>query len=56
MQRAMWLGTQGEIDRLPSNNERQLTEIISSFHLQIDGKKMSKSTGNFILVTSFFMK
>ena len=47
MQGAMWLGTQDEIDRLPSDNERQLTEIISSFHLQIDGKKMSKSTGNF---------
>lgn len=47
MQGAMWFGTQKDIHRMPEAGEYTLTEIISSFHLQIDGAKMSKSKGNF---------
>jgi len=47
MQAAMWFGTQQDPFRMPIENETQLTEIFSNYHLQIDGKKMSKSKGNF---------
>lgn len=47
MQGAMWLGTQKDPLRLPEAGELQLTDIFSSYHLQIDGAKMSKSKGNF---------
>ncbi len=47
MQGSMWLGTQSDPLRLPENNEYQMTEIFSNFHLQIEGEKMSKSKGNF---------
>jgi len=47
MQGALWLGTQEDPLRQPIDGDYQLTEIFSSYHLQIDGKKMSKSTGNF---------
>lgn len=47
MQGAMWLGSQENIHRLPENNELQLTDVFGSYHLWIEGKKMSKSTGNF---------
>jgi methionyl-tRNA synthetase len=47
MQGAMWFGTQEDPFRQPKENELQLTDIFSSFHLQIEGQKMSKSTGNF---------
>jgi methionyl-tRNA synthetase len=47
MQGALWLGSQKETNRLPVEGELQLTDIFSCFHLQIEGKKMSKSTGNF---------
>lgn len=47
MQGAMWLGVKEETNRLPKNGELQLTDVLSCYHLQIDGQKMSKSTGNF---------
>lgn len=47
MQAAMWFGTQVEYDRPPQKGELQLTDIFSSYHLQVDGQKMSKSKGNF---------
>jgi methionyl-tRNA synthetase len=47
MQGAMWFGTQADIKRMPIKGELQLTDVFSRFHLQIDGQKMSKSTGNF---------
>ena len=47
MQGAMWLGTQSDPMRGPKSGELQFTEILSNYHLQIDGSKMSKSTGNF---------
>ena len=48
MQGALWFGSQKEINRLPLEGELQLTDIFSCFHLQIEGQKMSKSTGNFV--------
>lgn len=47
MQGAMWFGTQKDIHRMPVAGEHNLTEVFSSYHLQIDGAKMSKSKGNF---------
>ncbi len=47
MQGSMWLGTQEDPFRMPKKNELQLTDVFSCFHLTIDGKKMSKSKGNF---------
>ncbi len=47
MQGAMWLGINKDKHTLPKQGDLQLTDIFSCFHLQIDGQKMSKSTGNF---------
>ncbi|MBF0314691.1 MAG: class I tRNA ligase family protein [Oligoflexia bacterium] len=47
MQAAMWLGYKDDPSKLPQAGELQLTDVFSSFHLQIDGEKMSKSRGNF---------
>jgi methionyl-tRNA synthetase len=47
MQAAMWLGSQEDPHRLPEPGEFQLTDIISNYHLMINGQKMSKSKGNF---------
>ncbi len=47
MQGAMWLGTQDDPQRLPAPGEYRLTDIVSNFHLQVEGEKMSKSKGNF---------
>ena len=47
MQGAMWLGTQADPHRMPVADEYQMTDIIGSFHLQVNGEKMSKSRGNF---------
>lgn len=47
MQAAMWFGTQKDPSTQPQKGDLQLTDIFSSFHLQIDGEKMSKSKGNF---------
>ncbi len=47
MQGAMWIGSQEDISRLPNPGEFQLTDVLSAFHLMVDGEKMSKSKGNF---------
>jgi len=47
MQGAMWLGVQEDPFRQALPNELQQTDIFSSYHLQINGQKMSKSKGNF---------
>jgi methionyl-tRNA synthetase len=49
MQGAMWLGTQNDPHHLPVKGELQLSEILSVYHLMVDGEKMSKSRGNFIM-------
>jgi methionyl-tRNA synthetase len=49
MQGAMWLGTQPDPQRAPQAGELQLTDIFGCFHLQVNGEKMSKSRGNWIL-------
>ena len=48
MQGALWIGSQDSIERLPVEGELQLTEIFGSYHLWVEGQKMSKSTGNFM--------
>lgn len=47
MQGSMWLGQQANTQILPAKGELQMTEILSVYHLMINGEKMSKSTGNF---------
>ncbi|MEO5668875.1 MAG: class I tRNA ligase family protein [Bdellovibrionota bacterium] len=47
MQGAMWLGTQADTQRQPLPGELQLTDVFGSYHLWVNGEKMSKSTGNF---------
>jgi methionyl-tRNA synthetase len=47
MQGAMWLGTQTDPHRLPVAGELQLTDIMSVFHLLVNGQKMSKTLGNY---------
>lgn len=47
MQGAMWLGVKNDPYSMPKNGELQFTDILSCYHLQIDGQKMSKSKGNF---------
>jgi methionyl-tRNA synthetase len=47
MQGAMWVGSQDDITRMPANADLQMTEIMSCFHLMVEGEKMSKSRGNF---------
>jgi methionyl-tRNA synthetase len=49
LQGAMWLGTQDDPHRLPVAGELQLTDIFGCFHLLVEGEKMSKSRGNFVL-------
>jgi len=46
MQGAMWLSMQADPHRMPVEGELNLTEVFGCFHLMVDGKKMSKSTGN----------
>jgi methionyl-tRNA synthetase len=48
MQGALWLGTQHDPQRLPEHGDYQLTDVFSSFHLRVNGEKMSKSRGNFV--------
>jgi methionyl-tRNA synthetase len=49
MQGAMWVGSQADTNRQPIAGELQMTDIFGCFHLQVDGQKMSKSLGNFLL-------
>ena len=47
MQGSLWIGSQDDATHLPKDGDYQMTEILSNFHLMIEGEKMSKSTGNF---------
>ncbi|MBO9667125.1 MAG: class I tRNA ligase family protein [Bdellovibrio sp.] len=47
MQGSMWLGHKQDPQQLPQKGDLQMTEILSVFHLMVNGEKMSKSTGNF---------
>lgn len=47
MQGAMWLGQKENPQSLPSQNELQMTDVLSVYHLMVNGEKMSKSKGNF---------
>jgi methionyl-tRNA synthetase len=47
MQGSMWLGHQADTQMQPTKGELQMTEILSCFHLMVNGEKMSKSKGNF---------
>lgn len=47
MQGSMWLGTQNDPQLLPQKGDLQMTEILSVYHLMVNGEKMSKSKGNF---------
>lgn len=47
MQGSMWLGQKEDPLHLPMKGELQMTEILSVYHLMVNGEKMSKSTGNF---------
>ena len=53
MQGAMWFGTQKEINRMPIEGELQLSDVFANYHLHVDGEKMSKSRGNFILADQY---
>jgi methionyl-tRNA synthetase len=53
MQGAMWFGSQEEINRMPIEGELQLSDVFANYHLHIDGEKMSKSRGNFILADQY---
>jgi methionyl-tRNA synthetase len=47
MQGTLWLGAQSDPHRLPVEGELQLTDIMSAFHLLVNGQKMSKTLGNY---------
>jgi methionyl-tRNA synthetase len=47
MQGAMWLGQKNNPQELPLKGDFQMTEILSVYHLMVNGEKMSKSKGNF---------
>lgn len=47
MQGAMWLGQNENPQALPTKSELQMTDILSVYHLMVNGEKMSKSKGNF---------
>ena len=43
----MWLGHKSKPQELPKLGDLQMTEILSVYHLMVNGEKMSKSTGNY---------
>ncbi len=47
MQGAMWLGHKTNPQQLPQKGDLQMTDILSVYHLMVNGEKMSKSKGNF---------
>ncbi|MFS4460042.1 methionine--tRNA ligase [Bdellovibrio sp. HCB2-146] len=47
MQGSMWLGHKNNPLQLPQKGDLQMTEILSCYHLMVNGEKMSKSKGNF---------
>jgi len=56
MQGAMWLGSQSDPMRMPRPGERQMTDVLAVFHLLVNGEKMSKSRGNFIIAKDLLDK
>jgi methionyl-tRNA synthetase len=56
MQGAMWLGSQVDATRMPVPGERQMTDVLAVFHLLVNGEKMSKSRGTFILANDLLDK
>lgn len=47
MQGTMWLGQNKNPQQLPAKNDLQMTDVLSVYHLMVNGEKMSKSKGNF---------
>jgi methionyl-tRNA synthetase len=47
MQGSMWLGHKNDPQTLPAPGDLQMTDILSVYHLMVNGEKMSKSKGNF---------
>lgn len=47
MQGSMWLGQKDNQQTQPEKGDLQMTEILSVYHLMVNGEKMSKSKGNF---------
>ena len=47
MQGAMWQGHKANVLSVPEKGELQMTEVLSVYHLMVNGEKMSKSKGNF---------
>lgn len=47
MQGSMWLGHKNNPQTLPDKGDLQMTEVLSVYHLMVNGEKMSKSKGNF---------
>lgn len=47
MQGSMWLGQKENPQTVPAAGDLQMTEVLSVFHLMVNGEKMSKSKGNF---------
>lgn len=47
MQGSMWLGHKAQPQQLPAKGDLQMTEVLSVYHLMVNGEKMSKSKGNF---------
>ncbi len=47
MQGTMWLGQKDNPLTLPEKGDLQMTDILSVYHLMVNGEKMSKSKGNF---------
>ena len=56
MQAAFWLGSQADPMRMPIRGERQMTDVLAVFHLLVNGEKMSKSRGTFILANELLDK
>ncbi|MCC2679190.1 MAG: methionine--tRNA ligase [Pseudobdellovibrio sp.] len=47
MQGSMWLGQKENPQAVPAAGDLQMTEVLSVYHLMVNGEKMSKSKGNF---------
>lgn len=47
MQGSMWLGQKQDPQLLPTKGDLCMTEVLSVYHLMVNGEKMSKSKGNF---------
>ena len=56
MQGALWLGSQADPLRMPQPGERQMTDVFAVFHLLVNGEKMSKSRGTFIVAKDLLEK